>query len=305
MPKKIIIVGATGLIGKYLTKRLLSLNYEVVSFSRSINYSKKILPFVNEHIPFHYNYKNDWAPYFEDAYALINLAGASLSKKRLTEKYKVEVSKSRILTTNTLTQTLLKCFTPPDVFISASAIGIYGDQNETVIRDDNPVGKDFLSRLCLEWEETALQASNVTRVVIPRFSVVLAKDSIAFKKMLLPFKLFLGGKIASGQQWFSWIHIDDVVEMLITTLENNEWSGSFNCSSPEPVRNIDFTKILAKKLKVPSFFKIPEFMLRFALGDAADMVLASQRVIPKYATLKNYEFKYDTLDKALNELLSK
>lgn len=303
MKKKVIITGATGLLGTNLAKRLQSYGFEVVSFSRNAEKSRLILPEIHSHIQFNHNNPQDWQSEIDSAYAIINLAGASIAANRLNDTYKRIVRSSRTNTTSAIAKAIINSPTPPKVLISASAIGYYGDCGDNIITEQNPPATDFLAQVCVDWEDSAKIADAKTRLVFPRIGVVLAPDGDAFKKMIMPFRLYFGGKLGTGNQWFSWVHIDDVVGLFIEAIENDKYVSAVNCASPEPVRNIEFTRQISDKLNVPAIFPVPKFILKIALGEMADFVLASQKVLPEYAIQNNYSFKYPKLEIALDNLI--
>jgi hypothetical protein len=192
----------------------------------------------------------------------------------------------------------------PAVLISASAIGIYGSRGEEILTESSAPAQDFLGEVAVEWEHEANAVEKLgVRVAMLRFGVILARDGGALKKMLLPFKLGVGGRIGDGQQWTSWIHIDDVVRLIAFAIGNASVRGSVNAVAPNPVRNVEFTRALAVALHRPSIFPVPLFALRLLFGEMAEVVYASQRVIPEAALHAGFEFKFPELRDALRDLL--
>jgi uncharacterized protein len=237
--------------------------------------------------------------------AVVNLAGASIAAGRWTTQRKMQLRSSRVRTTRALVAALGKARIRPKVFVSASAIGIYGDRGDEVLAEESNSGSDFLAGLAREWEIEASKAQELgARVVLTRFGVVLAKHGGALPQMMKPFRFGAGGKIGSGQQWMSWLTLDDAVGVVKFALENSAVSGAVNAVAPHPVRNTAFTKELARAMHRPALFPAPPFALRMALGEMADaLLLASQRVMPQRLTTLGYRFQYADLPSALGHVL--
>ena len=237
--------------------------------------------------------------------AVVNLAGASIAEGRWTKEQKSLLRTSRIDTTRALVNALAKMSARPRVLVSASAIGYYGDRGEELLTEDSKAGTDFLAGLAQEWEAEARKAEALgIRVVLARFGIILAKHGGALAKMLLPFKLGAGGKLGSGEQWMSWIPLDDVVGILKFALENSAVRGPVNVVAPQAVQNAEFTKVLAKAMHRPAIFPAPAFALRLALGEMADaLLLSSQRVRPVVLEKLGYQFLHSELSATLNAVL--
>jgi hypothetical protein len=237
--------------------------------------------------------------------AVVNLAGASIAGGRWTKERKELLRTSRIDTTRALVNALAKMNARPRVLVSASAIGIYGDRGEEALTEESKPGTDFLAGLTRDWEAEALKAEALgIRVVLARFGIILARHGGALAKMLLPFKLGVGGKLGSGQQWMSWITLEDVVGIIRFAIENGAARGAANVVAPRPVQNAEFTKVLAKALHRPALFPAPTFALRLALGEMADaLLLSSQRVTPSRLRELGYEFLHTDLSNALAAVL--
>src|SRR5437773_2472467 len=214
--------------------------------------------------------------------AVVNLAGASIADGRWSKQRKELLRASRIDTTRALVNALAKMNARPSVLVSASAIGYYGDRRDETLTEDSKPGGDFLAGLAQEWEAEALRAEALgIRVVLARFGVILAREGGALPKMMLPFKFGAGGKLGSGQQWMSWVTLEDLVEILRFAIENASVRGAINIVSPQPLQNAEFTYLLAKAMHRPARFPAPAFALRLALGEMADALLLScQRVLP-------------------------
>jgi uncharacterized protein len=238
--------------------------------------------------------------------AVVNLAGASIAQGRWTTERKKLLLSSRVDTTRALVQALSKMTARPRVLVSASGIGYYGSCGDQVLTEESPFGRDFLSRLGQEWEAEAVKAEAFgIRVVRARFGIILAKHGGALRVMARPFLWGVGGKIGSGKQWMSWATLQDVIGILRFVLENGEARGPVNVVSPQPVRNTEFTKVLAKTLHRPAFFPAPSFALRLLLGKMADeLLLSSQRALPAQLEKLGYRFLFPDLEAALSRMFS-
>jgi uncharacterized protein (TIGR01777 family) len=300
--KRIVIAGGTGLIGNKLSELLINNGYEVLILTRNPNNYKSN----NDKIKYgklDLNNVNSTAELLNGSYSIINLAGAGIADKKWTAEYKNSILKSRIDTTNHLTNAINKIEKLPESFISASAIGIYGDRADEKLNEKSKTAHSFLADVCTQWELSAENCNPKVRLVKARIGVVLSENGGALPKMSLPFKLFVGGPIGSGKQWMSWIHIDDICNMFLWTIENNQTSGIINFTAPNPVTMNEFAKKIGIILGRPSFFKVPEFVIKFILGESAEMVLASQRVFPSAAEHLGYRHKFAYLDEALTDIL--
>jgi uncharacterized protein (TIGR01777 family) len=234
--------------------------------------------------------------------AVINLAGASIFK-RWTQKYKKKIRDSRLLTTRNVVSALPagKAIT----FCSASGAGYYGNRFDDVLDEDQPPGDDFLACLSIDWEKEALQAAaKDIRVVTMRFGVVLARNGGALSKMIPAFKAFLGGPMGNGRQWFPWIHLDDLIAALMFIVEQPHISGPFNFCAPEPATNRDLAAALGKFLHRPAVMPAPAFMMRLLLGEFSQVLLASQRTVPRKLLDHGFEFEYPQIEMALEAILS-
>jgi uncharacterized protein (TIGR01777 family) len=239
--------------------------------------------------------------------AVVNLAGASIADGRWTTQRKELLRSSRIDTTRALVGALARMNARPSVLVSASAIGYYGDRGGETLTEESKPGADFLPGLAQEWEAEALKAEALgIRVVLARFGIILAREGGALPKMMLPFKIGAGGKLGSGQQWMSWVTLEDVVGILRLAIENASIRGAVNIVSPQPLQNAEFTKVLAKAMHRPALFPAPAFALRLALGEMADaLLLSSQRVVPQVLEKLGHRFLHADLPSALNTVLMK
>jgi len=296
----ILLFGATGNIGRKLAKNLVDKNYIVTNVSRDINKSKTLLPFISNHL----NLDDDDSlrSFIQESDVVVNLAGFPVSEK-WTKKNKQLIYDSRIKTTRRIVELINSSSRKPKKFISSSAIGYYGNGREHLLTIDSPPGIGFLANVCIDWEEEAQKVDESVTLIIPRIGIVLDKTSGALPKMVKPFKYYVGGKLGSGKQWMSWIHIDDLINAFVEFIETDNYEGILNAVAPNPVRNSEFSKILAKVLNRPNIFVVPSFILKLLLGEAATMVLNSQKVFPEKLIQNDFEFKYPTLEKALQDLL--
>jgi uncharacterized protein len=237
--------------------------------------------------------------------AVVNLAGASIAGGRWTTERKALLRGSRIDTTRALVGALARMNARPRVLVSASAIGIYGDRGDEVLTEESNPGTDFLAGLAREWEAEALKAEALgIRVVLARFGIILAREGGALPKMMLPFKFGAGGKLGSGQQWMSWVALEDVVGILRFAIENASLRGAVNIVSPQPLQNAEFTSALARTMHRPALFPAPAFALRLALGEMADaLLLSSQRILPHRLQQSSYTFLLPELGTALATIL--
>jgi uncharacterized protein len=237
--------------------------------------------------------------------AVVNLAGASIAGGRWSAKRKDVLRSSRVDTTRALVAALTKMNARPKVLVSASAIGYYGDRADEELTEESASGSGFLAGLCREWEAEALKAEALgIRVVLARIGIVLAREGGALPKMILPFRMFMGGKIGSGKQWMSWISMEDLVGVLRYAIENRAIRGVLNVVAPKPKRNAEFTKMLAQAMHRPALFPAPAFALRLALGEMADaLLLSSQHVIPSRLRQLGYKFLHADLSNALGAVL--
>ena len=237
--------------------------------------------------------------------AVVHLAGESIAEGRWTEEKKKRIRESRVLGTTVLAKALAGRKQQPRTLLSASAIGYYGDRGKEILTEESSHGEDFLAGVCREWEEATAPASAAgIRVALMRFGIILSREGGALAKMLTPFKLGAGGRLGSGEQYMSWIALDDVVGAIQHLLEDETASGPVNMVAPNPVTNSEFTKQLGRVLKRPTIFPAPEFALRLAFGEMADVtLLASQQVEPARLKESGYAFKYPELESALRHLL--
>lgn len=294
----VFITGGTGMIGRALTDRLLLSGYQVTILTR--NESKARLLFGDR---VKYQISLDNTALLDDYDIVINLAGEPIIGKRWTAKQKARLCDSRWNITRRLTELIKKSKTPPSVFISGSAVGYYGSQNDIILTEESKPHNEFTHYLCREWEYLAQEASSVTRVCIVRTGIVLSDRGGMLPKMALPFKLGLGCITGNGSQYVSWIHIEDMVGGIIHLIESPKPEGIFNFTSPNPETNRNFSKLLAQTLHRPCIFHIPSFIIKLAMGEASTMLTKGQRVVPKGLEEAGYDFRFPNLSNAFDNLL--
>lgn len=297
--QNILITGATGFIGSFLTKRLLREGYSLIISSRGQNSSNDNVRYVN----FTKLSPSEQDSLISECFAVINLAGESIAGKKWTPEQKAKLTNSRVDMTRSIANAISRCDNKPEVFVSASAVGFYGNRNDEILNEQSQKGSGFLSDVCNKWEEAAKTAEQHTRLVIPRIGVVLHPKAGALEKMILPFKLYAGGALGSGKQYLPWIHIDDLVEMFVYVVKNDNIKGVCNFSAPNPSTMNDFAKQLGTALNKPSFMRVPEFVLKAILGESSSMVLDSQRAVPETMLQSGFKFKFPELQEALFDLL--
>ncbi len=294
---KILITGATGLIGKEVGKALAEKGHELFVIARDKKKAQTQLPFPCEIIQGDLNDGPIRDQRMEVIEGVINLIGESVIGDRWTDKKKKAIFHSRIDTTRHLLQSLSSRL---QVFVSGSAIGYYGDRKADIVSEEQGPGDDFLARVCVEWEKEAAKAP--CRHVFIRTGVVLARYGGALDKMLLPFRVGLGGVLGNGNQWMSWIHLEDIVGLFVMALENPQASGPINGVSPRPVTNRDFSKALAKALHRRLGPPIPVFAVKALFGEAAGAIMTSIRGSAVRAETLGYEFKFTDIDEAFEDI---
>jgi len=308
MAKSIVLTGATGLIGSALFKRLKACGNEVIVLVRNPEKARQQLPDAKKYVRWDaLESEGEWQKELDGVDAVIHLAGVPVVS-RWSEDYKKQIYDSRVLSTRYLVSAIAKASKKPEVFISASAIGYYGNQGygEAVeaLTEDAPAANDFLAKVCVDWEREAFAAEKLgVRTVAVRIGIVLSTKSGILEKMMTPFKLFAGGPIGSGKQWVSWIHIDDEVEVFLFALECTDVRGVLNATAPEPVMMSTFASTLGKVMSRPSFFPVPKAALQVLFGDAVDVVAEGQRVVPKRLQSLGFTFRYPNLEPALKDLI--
>jgi uncharacterized protein (TIGR01777 family) len=297
---KVLVTGGLGFVGTQLSIRLLERGDQVTIVDHSPE-PKSHTPKDAQYVFADTTQKGAWQEEIQKHNAIVNLAGASIFN-RWNERTKKIIYESRVLTTGNLVEAMgggddtLLC--------STSAVGYYGFRGDEKITEEGDPGDDFLARLCFDWEKEALKADDKeARVVMPRFGIVLGKTGGALGQMIPAFKAFVGGPLGSGNQWFSWIHMDDLLSALLVVLDNEHLTGPVNFCSPNPVRNKDLAGALGKALSRPSFLKAPGFVIRAMLGEFGDVLLEGQRVIPEKLQKSGFVFRYPEIGEALHEVI--
>ena len=294
----ILMTGGTGFIGRALVNSLLKEGHKVTVLSRTPDSVNKI---IGNKLTTLSNL--DQLSSEHSFQVIINLAGAPIFDNHWSETRKKVIRDSRIKLTEQLLAYIERAGVKPELLISGSAIGYYGDQGNNVLNEASPVHPDFSQRLCADWESTAQQAERFgVRVCLIRTGLVLAYDGGLLQRMLRPFNLGLGGTLGNGQQWMSWIHRDDWISIAKTMINNQTMQGAYNATAPHPVTNSAFTKILAQHLKRPALLPLPAWLLKLLLGERSDLVLASQRVLPERLLAEGFSFQYPELLSALTEI---
>ncbi len=297
---KILLSGASGLVGKALMKGLEPEGHEIY---RLVRYAPRD------------NAEIEWSPdrysialaQIEGFDAVVHLAGESIAEGRWTDDKKKRIRESRAKGTRLLSDALANLAEPPKTLISASAIGYYGNRGEELLTEASAPGDDFLADVCVEWEKsTSLAKEKGIRTVNARFGIILDQEGGALAKMLPPFRMGVGGRIGSGEQWMSWIALDDVVGGIKYVLANDFLIGPVNFVAPNPVTNAEFTRALGHALSRPTIFPIPAFGVRLLFGEMADaLLLSSQRVAPERLEASGYQFQFPQLAAALRHVLAK
>ncbi len=299
---KVLITGGLGFVGAQLSIRLLERGHQVTVVGRapeSRSYTPKEIRYVSADTMF----KGSWQEEVVRQEAVINLAGTSIFK-RWNDETKKLIYDSRILTTRNVVEAMVQENGP--LFCSASAVGYYGSRGDEELTEDDGPGNDFLATVCIDWEKEVDKAADKgLRTVITRFGTILGKTGGALGQMIPAFKKFVGGPLGSGNQWFSWIHMEDLLRAFVFLFENPDIDGPVNLCSPNPVRNRDLARALGKVLSRPSFLTTPAFMLRIVLGEFASVLLEGQRVLPAKLLKHGFNFRYPEIAGALEELVSK
>ncbi len=294
MLKSVLITGGTGLIGRTLVKSLHK-QYAITVVTRDPSRATRLLGG-------NVNYITVKELISVDKFdAVVNLAGEPIADKRWTDAQKQRICQSRWKITQQLVDLINKSSNPPAVFVSGSAIGVYGRQGDTIVTEEFTDFHDEFSReVCQKWEDIALKAN--TRVCIMRTGIVLSDEGGALAKMLMPFRLGLGGPISSGKQFMAWIHLDDMINGIQFLLNNEESKGIHNMTSPNPNTNHFFSLALAKRLDRPCIFRVPAFVIKTLMGESSDLVLFGQKVIPQKLIDDGFTFAFPTLKAALADL---
>jgi len=297
---RVAITGASGLVGRALCRSLSTTGHDVVRLVRR-------QPTAADEVLWNPATEEIDGRALEGIDAVVHLAGESVAGRRWTDPVKKRIRDSRVLGTRLLVRTLAGLDRPPAVLVSASATGFYGDRGDETLDETSDRGEGFLADVCGQWEaETDVLAQRGVRVVIPRLGVVLAGGGGALTKMLLPFRLGLGGRLGSGHQWMSWVGLEDLVGMLQMVIRDLRIDGVFNAVSPEPCTNREFTRTLGRVLGRPTLLPVPAFLLRWVAGEMADeLLLAGARVYPRRLMDLGFEYRQSNIEETLRSELGR
>ncbi|MFP5385935.1 MAG: TIGR01777 family oxidoreductase [Bacteriovoracia bacterium] len=299
---RVLITGATGFVGQRVVKQLLAEGHQVVVLSRNV--AKGALRLGSKCEYFQWIDTKSLPPLeaFKGVDGVVNLMGEGIAERRWSEEQKKIIHDSRIISTRNLIEAIGKLSQKPKVFVSASAVGIYGNRGDEEITEASPVGEDFLAQICKEWEAEAFKArEHGLRVSVIRTGVVLGRGGGALKKMLPVFKIGAGGPLGSGEQFMSWIHVDDLASMYVEALKNSSIEGVYNGTAPYPAKNKEFTYALGKALHRRAFMPVPAFGVKLIFGEMSQVLLEGQKVLPVNFKMNNFRYKYPTLEMALKE----
>lgn len=303
---KVAITGATGFVGSRLVERLHAQGEQILVLSRDGTRAKRVFPptaFGNlEIVTYTPTASGDWQGAIAGCDAVVNLAGAPIAE-RWTPKYQQSIGDSRLIGTAKIVEAISKADPKPQVLVNASAIGYYGTSETATFVESSPAGADFLANVCTQWEAEAQKVKDAgVRLVILRLGIVLGMGG-ALAKMLPAFRMFVGGPIGTGRQWFSWIHREDTVNLILFSLGHGNMIGVFNATAPNPVRMSELCQIMGQVLKRPSWLPVPNIALELLLGDGAKVVLEGQQVLPQRTTDSGFEYQYPTVKLTLEQIV--
>ena len=300
----IVLTGATGFIGSSLTEALLKRGDHLTVVTRSsrgnLSYQSKL-----RYATWNPNDVTSTIREIDGTDAVINLAGEAIAGGRWTTKRKQRILESRVHSTQIVANSIKKALAKPKVLINASAVGYYGPRGSELLTEESRPGGGFLSDVCKAWEAHAIRVEDFdVRVIRLRIGIVLGRGGGALAMMLTPFKMFLGGWLGNGNQWMSWIHLGDLIRLILFCLDQPTARGAINAVTSQPVTNKAFSLVLAQVLKRPCFMPVPAVALKILLGELADMLLTGQRVIPKKAEELGFSFRYPDIRHALETILT-
>jgi len=308
---RVIITGGTGLIGRALAESLAIDRHDAIVLSRSPEKSSLLVSVRVER--WDGRTASGWGALADGADAIVNLAGESIGgenmvaliTKRWTPERKQLIRSSRVNAGMAVQQAIEAAKQKPQVLIQASAVGYYGMHGDDQVTEDTLAGGDALAKICLDWEATTAEVDRlgVRRAVIRTAGVVMSTQGGALPFMLLPFKLFVGGRLGNGKQWFSWIHVQDQVRAIRFLIDNPDASGAFNVCAPNPLTNADLSRVIGRVMRRPSFMPMPAFAMRLLLGEKATLVLDGQRQMPRRLQQMGFQFRFPDVESALRDLL--
>jgi uncharacterized protein (TIGR01777 family) len=306
---RVLIAGGSGLIGRALCEELVPHGYEVIILSRTPERSSNPPDGVRA-VGWDARTSEGWGHLADGAHAIVNLTGASIAGERFfpsrwTDARRRVIQESRLGSSRAVVEAVAQAEQKPRVLVQASGVGYYGYHGDEVLTEDAGPGDDWAARFTAEeWEPStaAVEGMGVRRVIV-RTGMVLDAEEGALPRLLLPFRLFVGGPMGSGKQWYSWIHLRDEARALRFLIENDEANGAFNLTAPNPVRNGEMAKLIGRVMRRPSFIPVPGFALRLAFGEVAEVVLQGQRAVPKGLLDLGFEFDFPEAEAALRDVL--
>jgi uncharacterized protein len=306
MTDNIVIFGGSGFLGRRLSEKLHK-EYNITIATRNIKeLSHKFVPYDGVNTEEYKFSKESAARIIEGKNIVINLSGASIAGKRWNNKYKQILRSSRIDTAKLIVSAIAETRKKPECFISTSATGIYGDRGDEILTEDSSHGDDYLAEMCTDWEKETLKAMEQgVRTICIRTGVVLDRTEGGFARMAAPFKFFAGGALGSGKQYLPWIHTEDIINIFAEAIKNTTISGIINGTAPNPVTNYEFSKTLGRILRRPSFFRVPVFVLRILVGELAEFITSSQRVVPVKLVNGGFRFSFPEIEPALKNILER
>ena len=300
---KYLITGGTGFIGSALLRALSAAPCEIVVLTRQPRPAARMNEARIRFVPWDAHSAGAWCGEMETTDVVINLAGKNLASSRWTERVKRELAASRIDATQALVSAMTTAAAKPSIFISASAVGYYGDCGDGDVSEQSPPGSGFLSDLTVRWESAAAAAAGIgVRVVTPRMAIALGGGGGALPKMAFPFYFMAGGHLGSGRQIVSWIHIDDLVRAILFPIGRDSFSGPYNCSAPHPVTMKQLCAAIGRALHRPSWTNVPSFALKAALGEASEMLLTGQKALPEKLCDAGFQFQFENVEDALDTI---
>lgn len=303
---KVAITGATGFVGSRLVERLQTEGHQVLVLTRNPAKARKVFPISAfsqvEVVEYNPTTAGEWQQAIAGCDGVVNLAGESIAEGRWTPQRKQKILHSRQLGTQKVVEAIAQANPKPQVLVNASAVGYYGTSETATFDETSPAGSDFLAQVCQTWEAEAEKVkAHGVRLVILRLGIVLGMGG-ALGKMITPFKLYAGGPLGTGRQWFSWIHREDLVSLIIQALTQPEIEGVLNATAPNPVRMSELAQTMGEVMNRPAWLPVPSFALEALLGDGAIVVLEGQQVLPKHPLSYNFTYKYPQLKAALAEI---